>query len=207
MRALVIAAALVATPFAAQAQPNPSFAAAPAGEYAIDPSHTSVLFRLSYNGLAMYTGRFTGIEGALTVNPTTPTASRVSIAIDAASVDTGHRDAQGGRSFDEKIAKDALGAATTPKITFVSTSLTQSTPTTGQMTGNLTLNGVTRPATFDVTFSGGQPMRFAGGRYGMGFSAKAKIKRSDFGVEDWLPSVGDDTEIIVESVFVQKAAS
>lgn len=211
MRALLIAAAVVAAPFvapvAAQAQVSSNFAAAPAGDYALDLGHTSVLFRLSHLGLSMYTGRFAAIEGTLTVNPTTPTASRVSIAIDAASVDTGHRDAQGGRSFDEKIAKDALGAGAHPKITFVSTSLTQATPTTGQMTGNLTLNGVTRPVTFDVSFYGGQPLRFAGGRYGLGFSAKAKIKRSEFGVEDWLPFIGDETEIIVETEFVQKAAS
>jgi polyisoprenoid-binding protein YceI len=206
MRALVIAAALVAAPFAAaQAQVNPSFAAAPAGDYALDLGHTSVLFRVSHLGLSMYTGRFSAIEGTLTVDPKTPTNSKVSISIDANSVDTGHRDAQGGRSFDTKIAKDAFGAEANPKITFVSTSLTQSSPTTGQMAGNLTLNGVTKPVTFDVTFYGGQPMRFAGGRYGVGFAAKATIKRSEFGVEDWIPVVGDDTQIIVESEFIQKA--
>ena len=70
------------------------------------------------------------------------------------------------------------------------------------MTGDLTLRGVTRPGTLDVTFNGTGPGLLGGHR--MGFSATGDIKRSDFGSKAWLSAVGDAVHIVIEAEFQRK---
>ncbi|MBY0420668.1 MAG: YceI family protein [Parvularculaceae bacterium] len=194
-----------ATPPAAPAFPAPSKdpAAAPAGAYNLDPNHTSVVWRVAHIGVSMYQARFDKIAGALVFDPKNPAASKVDVTIDATSVSTGHRDAEGKASFDQKIAEQALGAAKNPTIRFVSKSATRTGPAAGAVTGNLTLNGVTRPTTLDVVFNGGLVHPFSKS-YVIGFSARGKIKRSDFGIMNWAGAVGDEVEIAIETEF-QKA--
>jgi polyisoprenoid-binding protein YceI len=180
-----------------------AIAEAPAGVYNLDPSHASVTWRVAHLGLSLYTGRFDKISGALTLDPANPIASKLETAIAANSVSTGHRDGQGQAGFDAKIAKDALGAETHPTIKFVSASAVRATPNSGTITGDLTLNGVTKPVTLDVTYNGGRKHPF-NGRYVVGFSGETTIKRSEFGVDDWAMAVGDDVQILIQVEFVQQ---
>jgi len=153
-------------------------AAAPSGEYALDPTHTSVNWSLSHSGLSFYTARFDEISGALDFNPDNPTASRLDVRINPKSVSTGDTE------WDETLATDGkyFDGDKHPEIRFVSTSSKKLTETTGTVTGDLTLRGITKPMTLDVTYNG------AGKSFGnpgatLGFSAIGTLTRSDWGME------------------------
>jgi len=175
-------------------------AAAPEGAYVLDPAHASVNWSLSHSGLSLYTARFDDISGALDFNPEAPTQSRVDIRIDPKSVSTGDVE------WDETLATDGryFDGDTYPEIRFVSTSSIKTTGNTGQVTGDLTLLGVTKPVTLDVTYNG------AGKSFGnpgatLGFSALGKINRSDWGM-DYLTNfgIGDEVTLRIEAEFNEK---
>lgn len=172
----------------------------PAGVYALDPTHTSVIWRVDHLGLSKYTGRFNAITGSLTLDSESPLNSSVQVTIEAASVDTGHRNDEGEARFDQTVATRALGAETQPLITFASTRVESADGVTGSVTGDLTMNGVTRPVTLAVTFNGGRFVALTQ-KYTIGFSGRAVINRSDFGVTPWASAVGDAAEIVIEAEF------
>lgn len=172
-------------------------AAAPEGEYVLDPTHTSVNWSLSHSGLSFYTARFDEISGALDFNPEAPTASRLDVRINPKSVSTGDTE------WDETLATDGkyFDGDKHQEIRFVSTSSKKLTQTTGTVTGDLTLRGVTKPMTLDVTYNG------AGKSFGnpgatLGFSAIGTITRSDWGM-DYLTNfgIGDEVTLRIEAEF------
>ena len=172
-------------------------AAAPEGAYVLDPAHASVNWSLSHSGLSFYTARFDGISGALDFNPDAPTASKLDVRIDPNSVSTGDPD------WDNKLATDGkyFDGNTFSEIRFVSTSAVKTSDNTGQVTGDLTLKGVTLPVTLDVTYNG------AGKSFGhpgatLGFSAIGKIKRSDWGMTTLTNfGIGDEVTLRIEAEF------
>lgn len=170
----------------------------PAGVYEVEPTHTSVHFRLSHWGLSQYTARFDKISGTIDFNPTNPTASSADISIEPASISTGLPE------FNNKLANDIFKANAGGTIRFVSTGLTATSATTGVMTGNLTMAGATHPVTLSVQFNGGQPNPFAAGRQSIGFSARGTLQRSQWDIRNWIPNVGDEVEVIVEAEFLQR---
>jgi len=204
LRALMIAAALAAAaPVALAQKPAPAATLTipvSAGVYDLDNTHTSVVWRVSHFGLSMYTGRFNIVTGTLNFDPKAPEKSALSVTIDAASLDTGHKAIKADSGFDAKIIKDALGAEKTPKITFVSTMIERTGERTGKVTGNLTLNGQTKPVTLDATFRDGRFIAFTK-KDALGFAATGKFKRSDFGITNWAPAVGDEVELVIEAEF------
>jgi len=172
-------------------------AAAPEGAYVLDPAHASVNWSLSHSGLSLYTARFDDISGALDFNPAAPTNSQLDIRIDPKSVSTGDP------KWDDTLATDGryFDADTHSEIRFVSTSAVKQSESTGQVTGNLTLRGVTKPVTLDVTYNG------AGKSFGhpgatLGFSAIGKINRSDWGMS-YLTNfgIGDEVTLRIEAEF------
>jgi polyisoprenoid-binding protein YceI len=170
----------------------------PAGLYVVEPTHTSVHWRLSHSGLSTYTARFDKISGSITLDPKNPTASSADIAIEAKSVNTGLPE------FDAKIAKDVFKAEANPLITFKSTKLVATSPTTGTMTGDLTLAGVTKPVTLNVVYNTGRVNPFVK-LPNIGFSASGSFKRSDFGVNNWINfGIGDQIDLIIETEFLKK---
>lgn len=170
----------------------------PAGVYEIEPTHTSLHFRLSHWGLSQYTARFDRILGTIDFNPANPTASSADITVDPASINTGLPE------FNSKLANDIFKASTGGTIQFVSTGLTATSATTGVMTGNLTMANATHPVSLSVQFNGGQPNPFAAGRQSLGFSARGTLQRSQWGIRNWIPNVGDEVEVIVEAEFLQR---
>jgi polyisoprenoid-binding protein YceI len=191
----------------AEAQPPME---APAGEYTMDPVHTSVNFRISHMGLSHYTARFTKMDGRLQFDPAHPTAQSVTATIQADSLQTNYPD-PAQLDFDGQVEKEFLEAGKFPTITFRSTNVEVTGPRTARVTGDFTLHGVTRPVTLEVTLNGGYK---AGGVDPMGarigFSAQGVIRRSDFGIRYGLPppgttmGVGDDIEVAIESEFTRK---
>ena len=171
--------------------------AAPAGNYKLDPTHTSVVWSLSHAGLSNYTARFDTVSGALNFNPDTPQNSTVDIRIDPKSVNTGLP------KFDEEIATSGnyFDADTFPEIRFVSTGITLTGEAAGVITGDLTVKGVTKPVALDVIFNG------AGKSFGnpgktLGFSATTKFLRSDYNMGHLVSfGIGDEITLRIETEF------
>lgn len=195
----VIALAPVAAAPAMAAEPvaPKDLKAVPAGTFQLDPTHTSVTWRVSHFGLTQYTARFDKISGSLKVDPKAPEASFLSVSIDANSVNTGLP------NFDKKIATDYFKAETAPKIDFQSGKVQLTGPDKAFVTGNLTFAGVTKPVTLDVTWNGGTFNKFAQA-YVLGFSATGKLKRSDFGLTQLQGVVGDEVELLIQAEFANK---
>ena len=178
---------------------------APGGEYAMDLSHTSVIFRVNHIGFSRYTARFTKADGKLTFDPANPANQSVTATIDARSLQTNYPEPQ-KLDFDSQVENQFLGADKFPTITFRSTKVEPTGANTARVTGDLTLRGVTKPVVLDVTFNGGyKPNAMDGAR--IGFSAVGKLKRSDFGITYGLPAPGtnmgvfDEVEVIIETEF------
>jgi polyisoprenoid-binding protein YceI len=185
----------------ALAEPKPAStdpAAAPAGHYVLDHTHASLLAKVSHMGLSFYTMRFNRFDARYDFDPASPAASKIEVTIDANSLDVG--DDAIGRQF----ARQFLGADQHPQITFVSGGVQSTDPGHGVLAGDLTLNGVTKPVTLDVTYNGSGPGLFGFGGYRMGFSAAGNIKRSDFGSKAWEGLVGDTVRLLIEVEFVRK---
>jgi len=171
--------------------------AAPAGNYILDPTHASVTWSLSHAGLSNYTARFDDITGALNFDPNTPQNSTVDIRIDPKSVSTGLT------KFDDELASSGnyFDADKFPEIRFVSTGIEITGEATGLITGDLTLKGVTKPVTLDVTFNG------AGKSFGnpgktLGFSATASFLRSDYNMGHLVSfGIGDEVSLRIETEF------
>jgi polyisoprenoid-binding protein YceI len=211
--AKAVSIAMIASPaIAAAAAPAPTSAPAPqppAGTYVLDKPHTSVTFRVSHMGFSRYTSRFAKIDGRLKFDPAHPTAMAVQATIDPKSLAL---NAPPAGFHDQLMGKSFFDAARFPAITFKSTRVQLTGKNTAKVTGDLTLHGVTKPLTLDVTYNGGYPpnaMDPGGAR--IGFSAHGVIKRSAFGMGFGVPApgstmgVGDDVEVMIETEFSSKA--
>jgi polyisoprenoid-binding protein YceI len=174
----------------------------PAGEYRMDPNHATVLFRIRHMELAWFTARFTDKQATFTLDPTDPSRSHLTASVGAASIDTGIRNQQGEATFDRTLAH-AIGAEATPRVTFTSTAIQRTGANTAHVTGDLTMNGQTHPATLDVTFDGGRTDPLRGGSMVLGFSAHGSIDRSQWGVNNWGPFVGNEVQIVIEAELIK----
>jgi polyisoprenoid-binding protein YceI len=197
LAALVLACGLIALPAAAAPTTDP--ADMPAGQYVLDPAHASLIARVRHVGLSRYTVRFDKLDARFDYDPKTPAASKVSVTVDATSLDNGDP------RVSAKFAEEFLDAGKSPTITFVSTAIVLGEGNSGTMTGDLTFRGVTRPVTLNVTFDG-----YLSGLMGQraGFSAQGTIKRSAFGstymLNPPLAFVGDDVDLDIEAEFTRK---
>jgi len=195
--ALVLAATIFA-PASAQTAPNPDPAAVQAGTYALETNHARVLFAVSHMGFSTWYGDFSGATGSLTLDPKNPAAASLSVTIPVASVTTTNTKLDG-----ELKSADWFDAAKFPTISFKSTAVTLTSPTTALVAGNVTFHGVTKPVTLQATFkaSGANVMTKA---FTIGFEVKGKLKRTDFGVATYVPLIGDDVELIISAPFEKK---
>lgn len=172
-------------------------AKAPAGTYVLDKRHASLIARVPHmGGFSRYTLRFDGLDGGFTYDPANWQATKVTFKVDPASADTGDA------GFNRQIA-GFLGAAANPVISFASTAITGGENGEGQLAGDLTFHGVTRPVTLNVVFNGAGPGLLGVGTR-MGFSGTAHIKRSDFGATAMSQWAGDDVDLAFELEFVRK---
>ena len=176
----------------------PDFAAVQPGDYAVEPTHTRILFSLSHLGFSTWYGDFSHAGGAAKIDPAHPAASSVEVSVPIASISTTNT------TLDEELkGADWFDAAKFPTMTFKSRQISVTGPNQGQIVGDLTLHGVTRPVTLHVKFhgAGANPLSHA---YTAGFDATGVIKRGDFGVTKYLPMVGDDVTLIISAAFERK---
>ncbi len=196
--------------------PAPVAITVPAGEYASDPNHSSVGFKLQHLGLSLYALQFKTFDATVTFDPANIAASKVSATIKAADILSGYpgdyvANHAGTKfnSWEDDLANSTnfLDAGQFPTITFVSTSVEPAGERTAKVTGDLTLKGVTKAVTLDVTFAGETASHPFSKAPAIGFSATGTFKRSDFGLDYLLPSiVGDEVKVDIEGDFIQKTA-
>jgi polyisoprenoid-binding protein YceI len=197
---ILLAASLAASAAHAQSvATNPALA--PAGRYRVVRDHTQVVFSIMHLGLSPYFGRIGGATGNMTFSPLDPTRSTVSIELDTRSLST-----MSDTVTRSICAEDAFACARSPRIGFRSTAIRRTGDTTGEITGDLTLAGVTKPVTLMARFHGGMQGPLGQDNYQLGFSAEATIKRSDFGLTKmiWNPTVGDDVKLLIAAEFEQE---
>jgi len=201
--AAAFAILLAASPAIAQgakSAPQP-----PAGQYYIDKSHTSVVFRVNHLGFSRYTAQFSRVDGKLQFDPANPTAMKVEATIDPTSLVL---NAPPAGFLDKLMGNEWFDAAKFPQITFRSTKVELTGATGAKVSGDLTLHGVTKPVVLDVTYNGGYPPNsFDPGGSRIGFSAHGTLKRSAFGIAYGVPAPGstmgvsDDVEFAIETEF------
>ena len=188
-------ALLLAAPALAQTPPTRDPAQIQAGAYAVDPGHTQVGFTVSHMGFSNYSGGFSEVSGNLDLQPKNPAQSSLKITIPVSSVTTTSTKLTGELKGDQW-----LDAAKYPDMTFVSTKVTPEGKDKAKVAGNLTLHGVTKPVTLDVTLVGAGVNPLSK-KVTVGFDAKGTIKRSDFGVKTYIPLIGDELHLTIAGAF------
>ncbi|KQN26537.1 hypothetical protein ASE86_10605 [Sphingomonas sp. Leaf33] len=203
---LIAATAAIATPIVAQqamqAPGSKNPAAVTGGTYTVDPNHTLVGWRVDHLGFNDYFGIFGSVTGTLTLDPKRPNAAKVDVTIPVSKVTTASAGLTAHllRAPKDGGKPDFFGASPAD-ARFVSTSVV-ATGQRAKITGNLTLNGVTKPVTLDANFSGaGKMPAQMGGKETVGFHATTTIKRSDFGVAFAIPMVSDAVRLDITAAF------
>ncbi len=172
----------------------------PAGAYALDSDHAALLFKVSHLGFSKTVGRFNRFDASLDFDRDAPAASDLTVVIETGSIDMTLD------PFEETLrGPEWLDAETHPLARFDSSEIILTGDDTGQIIGDFTLLGVTRPITLDVTFNGGAP-NLVSGKFTLGFEAHGAFKRSDFGMTTLLPAIGDTVELEIHAEFVRDDA-
>jgi len=161
-----------------------------ADTYQVDSVHSSMIFRIKHMGVANFYGRFNSISGSFSLDDN---ASKNSFQVE---IQTGSIDTAQKKRDDHLKSPDFFNAVQFPKITFKSTEVKKSSDDSFDVTGELTLHGVTKPVTAKVTKTGSGTMR---GRQVAGVEAVLTIKRSDFGMSYGLDgnALGDEVYIAI----------
>lgn len=184
--ALALSAALLATPvFSAET-------------YLLDASHSQIVFSYDHLGFSTTYGMFSGFEGQIQFDQAEPANSSVEVAFPVRSMLTGWE----GR-FAHFMSDDFFGAGEDDLVTFRSTGIEVTGEDTALITGDLTLNDITREVVLDARLNaaGMHPME---GREWAGFDASTTILRSDFDLGLFAPFVSDAVEIVI-SIEAMKA--
>jgi len=166
-----------------------------ADTYKIDLSHTAIIFGISHLNYSYTYGRFNRASGAYVLDGANPAANQFQLAIDAASIDTNDPKRDG-----HLRNADFFNVKQFPVISFQSTSVKplqapRADGATHDVTGNFTMHGVTKEIVL--------PMRKMGeglgpyGKYRTGFYCQTTLKRSDFGMTNMIPNIGDEVAITI----------
>lgn len=185
MKKLFLAALSVAflSGFCGQAQ---------AEQYTFDKAHTQIIFAVNHLGFSNSHGKFLEFDGGFSFDEAAPENASVNVAIKTASIDMDHEKWNAHLSNE-----DFFNVEKFPEMTFKSTAVEVTGDNTADVTGDLTLLGVTKPVTLSVTHNKSGKHAFSG-KYVSGFSATGTLKRSDFGMNYGLPAVGDEVALIIQ---------
>lgn len=165
--------------------------------YTLDPTHTFPTFEISHLGFSTFRGRFDRTEGTVTLD-TAKKSGSVEVTIDVNSVSTGVA------KLDEHLKnEDFFDAKKYPTITFRSTKFKFDGDKVDEVSGDLTMHGVTRPVTLDVDDFNCKQHPLAG-VWACGANLETKIKRSDWGISKYSPNVGEEVTLQIEVEAHQK---
>lgn len=191
MKTLIATAAIAAATLS-----TPAFATSQ--NYVLDASHSQIVFTYDHLGYSTTYGMFSGFEGEIAFNQADPAASSVNVSFPVRSMLTGWE----GR-FEHFMSGDFFAAADDEMVSFSSTGIEVTGETTALITGDLTLNGITKAVVLDATLNqvGMHPMAE---KPWAGFDATTTILRSDFEVGAFAPFVSDEVAIMI-SIEAMKA--
>lgn len=139
----------------------------------IDTAHSAVNFAVKHMMVTTVRGSFSGVVGVIAFDPQNPAASSVEVEIDAASIYTGILDRD-----NHLRSGDFFDAENHPKVTFKSSKVELRGESSGKISGDLTIRGITRPVVLDVEFLGEDTAPW--GETRIGFEASTKINREDW---------------------------
>ena len=168
--------------------------------YDLDPDHVVVAFLVKHIGYENVLGTFAGVTGHFLFDPETRTLGAVEVSVGADTVDTRHE----ARDGHVKSA-DFLNVAAFPTITFTADGGTPRSETEGTVDGTVTILGVSKPLSLDVTLNRIAPYPFGHGKETVGISARGSLDRSAFGMSYGLAGemVGDRIDLIIEAEAIR----
>lgn len=173
--------------------------------YGFDATHTKIIFVYNHVGMSNQYGRFDIGDGEVVFAADKMAEAKVNVTIDANTIDTDVA------KLDEHLkSPDFFDTAKHPRITFKSTSVKQTGNKSMQVTGDLTIKGKTHPVVLDATLNhnGEHPLAkfikaYAGANW-IAFSAKTRIRRTDFDLGLYAPLTSDTVDIIIETELREK---
>lgn len=173
--------------------------------YAFDKTQTNITFTWDHLGLSRQSGRVLDFDGILEFDPGKPEASAVQVVMKASSLWTGYE------ALDRHLQTvDFFDVGRHPTITFASTGVKKTGERTGDVTGNLTILGIAKPVTLHVTwnFTGEHPLGKLNPLFRdkivSGFTATARIQRSEWGMKRATPLTSDEIEIVINTALLKK---
>lgn len=164
-----------------------------ADTYSFDKAHTSIQFKIDHAGFSKFIGEFMEYDGSITLDEDKPERSNVNITIRPEGINTDLPD------FDKKLqGKKFFNSEAFPEATFTSTRVITTGEKTADIVGDFTLLGVTKPLTLHATLNkmGYDKWR---DRYKAGFSLHGSFKRSEWGLDTYVPVIGDEVIIEIET--------
>ncbi|APE45424.1 hypothetical protein BOO69_10710 [Sulfitobacter alexandrii] len=175
-----------------------STAAMAAEKYTLDPSHSQVVFNYEHLGFSTTYGVFSGFDGEIMFDQEDPAASSVSVSMPVMSMFTGWEQRK-----DHFMSGDFFGAQEGDMITFTSTGIEVTGEDTALITGDLTMNDVTKSVVLDAKLNqmGDHPQE---GKPWAGFDATTTLVRSDFNLGAFAPYVSDEVQVMI-SIEAMKA--
>ncbi len=188
MHRMAVAALLALAPVVAVAE-----------SFTFDPAHTEVRVYWTHAGFSEQSAEFHAVEGGVSFEPDALAGTTADVTVKAASLDTGFE------ALDTHLkSADFFDAENHPDIRFVSTGVEQTGERSAKMSGDLTIRGVTKPVTLDVTIVnyGEHPVGAFYDYYKgtwVGARAETTIKRSDWGIETFIPIGSDEIRIVIST--------
>ncbi len=165
------------------------------GHYRLDPAHGKITWSVNHLGYSTYSGMFGGVSADLVLDPKDVGKIALTATVDTATVDT----------LNPKLNAELVGdgwfnSKAFPQATFKSTKITITGPQTARVDGDLTLHGKTFPIILSATFNnaGVDPVDK---QYTVGFDGASIVRRSTFGVSQYVPLVGDNVILRLEGEF------
>lgn len=184
---LALIAALSAAPAFADAE-----------KYVLDPSHSQIVFTYNHLGYSTGTGMFSGFDGEIAFDQADPAKSSVTVSFPVKTMLTGWQ-----ARFDHLMSPDFFDASDDEMVTFTSTGIEVTGDKTAKITGDLTLNGVTKSVVLDaaLTQAGEHPMEK---KMWAGFTGTTTLIRSDYNLGMFAPFVSDEVQVSI-SIEAAKA--
>lgn len=166
-----------------------------AGQYSLDKSHATLLFKVEHFGLSQYVGRFNEFDATLDFDPENIGQAKLEAIIEMQSLDINHESLR-----DQLLSPKWFDQANHPQAKLTSVGLQQVGQSDFELDGNLEWRGIIKPVVLQVKFNGGANNLLTR-KYTVGFHASGSFLRSDFGVDTYLPIVGDEVKIDVYAEF------
>jgi polyisoprenoid-binding protein YceI len=158
----------------------------------LDKSHAYLTFSYSHLGFSHPLILVNAFDVVLELDSAAPEKSRLSVTADAASIDSGVAD------FNDHLhGAEYFDVGNHPKITFTSTAIVMTAPDTATITGDLTIKGITKPLTLTASLNKAA-MHAMQKVPVVGVSATGTLKRSEFGLSQYAPAVGDEVSVDIE---------